>query len=505
MPTWLLKDPAVLQAVTPHLTSIINASMSEGIMPLCLKSAQVTPILKKDGLDTKDHNNFRPVSNLPFLGKLVERVVANQLTDHMTQHNLHDTLQSAYRVKHSTETALLKIKCDIDEALERGEGTLILLLDLSAAFDTLDHRIILERLSQCVGVTGDALSWFSSYLSDRHQCVRIGDTQSHPVDLAIGVPQGSVLGPILFLIYMLPLREVINRHKVKRHGYADDSQTYTHFKLKDPVALLQGIQRLEICASDIREWMADNKLKLNDSKSEFFIVAPKRSHATILKQMPTLRIGSAVIQPSPTVKNLGAHLDKHLHMSKQCSTVSRNMYYHLRRISKIRCHLDQQAAARAIQATVISRLDYCNALLAGTSKSNTDTLQRAQNSAARVLTKTSKRAHITPILRELHWLPVPQRVVFKVLVHVYNLLHDTAAPQYLASSLNQHVPSRSLRSGLSYKLLTVPRTTSQAGDRAFSTIGPKLWNSLPDDIKRSTSVELFKQRLKTHLFLTAYL
>ena len=135
-------------------------------MPLCLKTAHITPLLKKEGLDTKDFKNFRPVSNLPFLSKLLERVVAKQLTDHMSRHNLHDALQSAYRPKHSTETALLKIKCDIDTALERGEGTLLLLLDLSAAFDTLDHHIILDRLSQCVGISGQALKWFDSYLSE---------------------------------------------------------------------------------------------------------------------------------------------------------------------------------------------------------------------------------------------------------------------------------------------------------------------------------------------------
>ena len=500
IPTWLLKDLPVLQVLVPLMTTLINTSLTEGIVPLSLKSAQITPVLKKEGLDTKEFKNFRPVSNLPFLSKLLERVVARQLTDHMTKHGLHDSLQSAYRPKHSTETALLKIKCDIDQALERGEGTILLLLDLSAAFDTLDHNIILERLCKCVGVSDLALRWFASYLSDRQQCICIGDTKSHPVDLSIGVPQGSVLGPLLFLIYILPLGEVISQHRVSRHGYADDSQTYTHFKLQDPTALLTAIQRLEKCASDIKMWMAHNKLKLNDSKSEVLIVAPRHYFNKIQQDLPTFKIGSAIIHPSPVVKNLGTHFDRLLDMSKQCSAVSRSMYYHVRRISKIRCHLDQTAASRAIQATVISRLDYCNSLLVGTSKSNIDMLQKAQNSAARVLTKTSKRAHISPILRELHWLPVQQRITFKVLVFVFKLLHDTDAPQYLATLLTHHIPTRSLRSSLSYKPLVVPRTATKAGDRAFSTMAPKLWNSLPDDIRISTSVEVFKHKLKTHLF-----
>lgn len=500
MPTWLLKDPAVLQAVTPLLVTIINSSLSEGTVPTCLKTAQVSPILKKEGMDPTDFKSYRPVSNLSFLSKLLERVVAKQLTDHMTQHNLHDVFQSAYRAKHSTETALIKIKCDIDQALERGEGTILLLLDLSAAFDTLDHGIILDRLSQCVGVTGIALSWFRSYLCDRRQLVRIGDTLSHPVNLSIGVPQGSVLGPLLFLTYMLPLKNIISRHGVTRHGYADDSQTYTFFTLKEPDSLQMAIQRLEECASDIRKWMALNKLKLNDAKSELLIIAPKHHYNKLMEHAPSFHIGSAAIQPSHVVKNLGASLDRHLDMTKQCMYISRNMYYHIRRIAMIKQHLDQQTIAKAIKATVTSRLDYCNSLLAGTTKANISRLQKAQNSAARLLTKTSKRDCISPILKELHWLRVEQRIAFKVLVHVYNLLHDPTAPQYLVSLLELHIPSRTLRSAAAYKPLSVPRTTSLVGDRAFSTIAPKLWNSLPNSIRMCATTGLFKKRLKTYLF-----
>jgi hypothetical protein len=171
VPTWLLKDSSVLQTAIPLLVATINTSLSECSVPSNLKTAHVTPLLKKEGLDTKEYKNYRPVSNLPFLSKLLERVVAQQLTKHMSEHGLNDVFQSAYRPKHSTETALLRIKCDIDSALARREGTLLLLLDLSCAFDTLDHQIILERLSQYVSITGHALSWFELYLRDRQQCV----------------------------------------------------------------------------------------------------------------------------------------------------------------------------------------------------------------------------------------------------------------------------------------------------------------------------------------------
>ena len=221
IPTQLLKEEPVLNVILPIVTNIVNNSLATGIVPANMKRALITPILKKKGLDINDLRHYRPVSNLPFLGKLMEKVVASQLTTHMNMYNLHDTNQSAYKKCHSTETALVKIKHDINIAMDQDCGVLLILLDLSAAFDTIDHTTLINRL-RCLGIKDHVLQWFSSYLHNRTQQVTVSGFQSDPLPLSIGVPQGSVLGPMLFLIYVLPLQTIFEKHQVTYHAYADD-------------------------------------------------------------------------------------------------------------------------------------------------------------------------------------------------------------------------------------------------------------------------------------------
>jgi len=499
LPTRLLKDPIVLSSLVPYITAIINHSIVSASVPQCFKQANILPYLKKPGLDVEDMKNYRPVSNLSFLSKVLERVIAKQLVQHMSTHQLHDPLQSAYKAAHSTETALLKIKNDIDMALDRGQGVLLLLLDLSAAFDALDHTVLLERLESEVGIQGKALDWFKSYLSVRKQCVTVKGTLSDPSELTVGVPQGSVLGPLLFLVYVLPLRRIIDSFQVNRHGYADDSQLYEYFTLSDNSSLGRAIAQLENCAAAVRVWMIANKLKLNDSKTEFLIVAPKHHLPRILHRKPSITIGNECISPSNTVQNLGATFDSTMSMEAHTNKVVRNIFFHIRRIGKIRGHLDHETAAKVIQALVTSRLDINNALLAGTTQANIHRLQVAQNTSARLLTRTRRTEHISPVLRGLHWLPVDKRILFKVLVQVYKSLNADSYPVYLRDLIQDYKPSRSLRSGSSQQLC-VPRSHNIYGDRAFARFAPVAWNALPQELKTVVHLSSFKKFLKTHLF-----
>ncbi|XP_046566282.1 piggyBac transposable element-derived protein 3-like [Haliotis rubra] len=226
------------------LTKGYNARFSEK----CYREA--TP-KKKPDLDTEHLKNYRPVSNLPFLSKLIERAVAERLSQHLTLHNLYDPLQSAYRPRHSTETALLKVVNDLRCAIDSGNVALLVLLDLSAAFDTIDHQRLLQRLQDDFGVQGSALNWFSSYLSQRSQCVYIDGQFSDSVHLNCGVPQGSVLGPILFTLYTKELGQVIDQHKLPRHLYADDTQLIKIFR---PIASIAEAASADVtnCCTQIK-------------------------------------------------------------------------------------------------------------------------------------------------------------------------------------------------------------------------------------------------------------
>ena len=209
LPTWLLKS--CQDVLLPVITHIVNLSLSTSSVPPQMKIALITPLLKKILLDPETLKNFRPVSNLSYISKLIERVVAERLNDHLTSNNLHEVLQSAYKKFHSTETALLQVQNDLLMSIDADGGAILVLLDLSAAFDTIDHSVLLNRLSD-LGIHGAVLSWFKSYLTGRRQSVKIKGQRSSERDLPFGVPQGSVLGPILFTIYTIPLGNIARSH-----------------------------------------------------------------------------------------------------------------------------------------------------------------------------------------------------------------------------------------------------------------------------------------------------
>ncbi len=213
--TSLLKKFADVLAIP--ITSIVNLSLSSGVFPEEMKLAFVTPLLKKPNLCVDDPNNYRPVSLLSFLSKLIERVVAEQLSKYLTACDLYVSVQSAYRPNHSMETALLKVVNDLLLAVENGHAAVLALLDQRTAFDTIDHVILLNRLRCCFGLSGSVFFWFECYLSARRQSVSISGINSVTVLLLFGVPQGSVLGPVLFTLYNSPIHSITEKNAVSDH------------------------------------------------------------------------------------------------------------------------------------------------------------------------------------------------------------------------------------------------------------------------------------------------
>ena len=416
-----------------------------------------------------------------------------RLKEHMTEHSLCEGMQSAYEAGHSTETALVKLKNDILTSMDKNQC--VVLLDLSAAFDTVNHSNLLRVLQHRIGLGGTALMWFESYLRERTQAVAIRYSTAPSVELQRGVPQGSVLGPILFTIYTLALADIVRRHDLKGHFYADDMQLYVSFDIKDNP--FHHVHRMEACAKDIKMWMEGNRLKLNDNKTE--VITFTAPNVEMNMPIDVIHIGDYSIPPVKCVRDLGVVFDHHMTMHENITKTCASCYFHLRYISSIRDSLTDEATIQLVHAFVSSRIDYCNSLLYGIPEYAIKRLQRVQNLAARVVTRSSKYSSITPTLKKLHWLPVKYRMIFKIVLLTFKAL----APNYLKTLLQSYMPSRSLRSETG-NLLIMPKARRKLGCHIFTYASPKLWNELPVNIRTTTSLVALRSSLKTHLFKLAY-
>jgi len=501
IPTWLLKR--LSPVLSPVITSMFNSSFQQNKFPTAHKNAIVHPLLKKSSLDPDDLSSYRPISNLSFISKTLERLVSKRLSAHMDSQSLLSPTQSAYRANFSTETALIRIHNDIINAIDQGDIAALVLLDLSSAFDTVDHSVLINVLHDRFGICDDALTWMASYIQDRSQVVQISSSQSRRHLLECGVQQGSVLGPRQFITYIEDVDEVFALHGITNYGYADDMQC---LKRCHPTQSHSIVSSFKHTINDVRDWCSSRRLQLNAQKTELIWFGSSTNlHQLDSSDSKILIDDSTSIQSSQVIRNLGVFFDNELTMRNHISRVTRSCYYQLRRLKTIRRHLGRDVTKCLVCSFILSRLDYCNSLLASLPASSLAPLQRVQNAAARLVLDLKPSDHITAALRELHWLPVKQRIAYKLSILVYKSLHHQA-PNYLTELFTGivDIPALStLRSATDGKL-SVPRTKLQFGERAFAVAGARQWNSLPAKLRSVDDFLLFKSKLKTHLFSMAF-
>ena len=297
-------------------------------------------------------------------------------------------------------------------ALDSGNLSVLALLDLSAAFDSIDHGTLLQRLRTPYSIGGTVFDWIASYLSNRTQYVRLAGTSSAPSSVgSIQLPQGSVLGPLFFILYAADLQKLIENHRLTPHAYAHDTQIYGSCR---PSEVGNLAQRMSICIDEVSQWMKANRLQLNQSKTEvIWFSSPRRQH-----QIPSdpVRNGSTHVLPVSTVRDLGVYIDAYVSMKKHISMTVRSCYAALRQIRIVRRCLPRHAPLTLIRALVVSEVDYCNSILTGLTGNQLDRLQSVLNAAARMVFSARKYDHITPLLRELLWRKVAERINFKLCV-----------------------------------------------------------------------------------------
>ena len=422
----------------------------------------------------------------------------SRLKQHVAKSENFNKFQSAYRRHHSTETALLKILNDVYRSTDNKEATCLVALDLSAAFDTLDHSTLLDRLEFNFGISGSTLKWIQTYLTDRLQYVKVDDAKSDKLVCNVGVPQGSVLGPLLFSLYVAPISNVISSFGISFHQYADDTQLYLNIA---PQSTIISFDILDSCTQAVQNWFTQNGLCLNPTKSEVMFLG-NRQQAIELNQVESISITGSSIKPVKTIKNLGVHLDTNLTFDQHVNSTCKAAQFHIRALRHVRQSLSREMAGRVACAIVGAKLDYCNGILHGISTTNINKLQRVQNTLARVVTGGRRYDHITPVLKELHWLPIKHRIDFKLATIVYKV-KQTQEPSYLAELLIGHKSNRNLRSNDRYQLER-PITRTVLATRAFSVAAPNIWNCLPNIIKTQDTIKKFKSKLKTHHFKSAF-
>ena len=488
MPVFFLKS--CLPLIVPAITQLVNMSLQTGSMD-GLKGSIVTPILKRTGLDQELLSNYRPVCGGLFIDKIIQKNVAEQLFQHMTENDLHISYQSAYKPNHSCETVLLSLTDNILLNLDKGLCSVLMLLDNSAAFDTVDHEELILDLENDIGIQGTALEWFKSFLSGRTQATCVKGRTSETVNMKYGVPQGSVLGPVLFNIYVRNFIKLLRDAGFDVHGYADDHQITTTFCVQFQYSVL--CITLPKLLNVISQWMGSRFLKLNASKTKLLIFSPHNVRNNIF--VNSVYVGNNVFLPVTFEElSLGVKFDSTLSFSPQIDMILKQSYRYISDMGRIKRFLTMNDIRTLVQAVITSRLDNCNSLFYGINESELLRLQRLQNSCARLIYGRRKHDHVSDLLLELHWLPIKQRIVFKLLLFVFKIFLNMA-PHYLENCVSITDPHN--------RILKVPRVQTSYGDRAFSNVAPRLWNALPLHLRTCQTINYFKAHLK-HLLFTDF-
>ena len=490
------------EQLMPYILHIINTSLSTGKFPASFKNSLVKPILKNKSNDKNTMSSYRPISNMCFLSKVVEKCVLQQLQRHLECNDLFGDFQSAYRKFHSCETAITKVSNDICMNLDNNDSTFLIFLDLSSAFDLVEHSVLLKRLNDQFYIKGNVFLWFMSYLSDRSFSVKIGCSISDGMIVFYGVPQGSILGPILFLLYISEIESIAKLHGFKIHIYADDMQLYISFQHCNT---LETISNIEHCLRHIKVWMSNNFLKINESKTKFMIITPHNYCRDSLSDV-CVSFGGSIILPSTEAANLGVTFDSKMTFSEHIKNITAKGYFYMNNFHRIADKLTFDLKVQLVLTYIVPLIDYCNVILVSATQVNRNKLQKLLNCAVRFIFKLhgkKKRLPVTPYLEKLHILPIDFRIQYKLCLLVYKCIYG-CAPQYLCDLLSPKVNYSRLRSSSDLLLLQTNVPNSMYGEYAFTNVASNYWNKLPLKVRTSPSVNAFKTSLKTYLFCQCF-
>lgn len=481
-----LSLPACAQAIT----NVINNSMSTGKCPDLWKIGLITPIPKV--CHPKQHKDLRPITILPTMSKILEKAVHKQLSEHVEKNNILPDTQSGFRKNHSTTTVLLDVSDDILRAMEAAEVTSLVLLDYSRAFDTINHPLLIKLLNNICS-EGATQEWFTSYLTRRSQSVVVkhGTTQkqSSLLNIPSGVPQGSILAPLLFTIYTADLPSIIKGCKIKQ--FADDTQIYYSFKPQDTPAALAVINST---LADILKWSSERALIINPSKTMSLLFGTNTQRAKTMELNFKITIDGTDIKLSDNARNLGLIMDSNLNYAAHVTSLRNKARFKLRSLYRFKAILPPSAKIILCDSLILSQINYCALVYGpGITKNNFKHLQKIQNSCARYSLNIKQREHITPGIRRAGWLKMAERLKLQALCTIHRTL-VTGKPDYLKRKLNKRSDLHDINIRSKGQISTQHHRTKKYC-ASFTHFGTSLYNLLPEKTK-TYGPEKFKKEVK---------
>ena len=482
-----------LKFFLPTFLHVINSCFETGIFPESEKTGIIYPQYKGNNLPIEDLSSQRGITNLPLPSKIVEKAMLWGIQKHLNANNLYPKFQSAYRNFHSTETLLLQLHSDLIVSIDRSESVFLILLDLSSAFDTVDHEILIQECYH-LGIRDKALELIKSFLSNRKVKVMVDEKESDTFNIPFGVPQGSILSPTLFCLYIKSLTNLLDALDVKYQFYADDFQIYWSF---DPNNLEQLKNKINTIFKHLEVWMSIFKLKLNIGKTKIMMFGPKKTIHNTRATFGTVKINESTLTLSKEVRNLGVCFDEDLTFQKHITNVVRACNYAIFNIKTLKPVLSFRLLITLMHQEVLSRVDYCNSILLGLPKKQLRRLQKVINNCARAIYGVPYNESVWRILEEeLHWLPIGARIDFKILLIVQKFL-ICRSPEYL----NGHLKiSNNNESRLQHNIIEGNRKFAK---RSFHISAPILHSKIPQSL-HDQDIESFKGNLKTYLYHQAF-
>ena len=467
------------------LTHLINTSMVSGKFPEEWKQARVIPIFKSGAVDLV--SNYRPISILPVLSKILEKIVAKQLTAYLESNSYIHPLQFGFRTKFSTESANCYLLEKIKSYLDKGSLVGAVFLDLKRAFDTVNHSILISKLAN-YNFSQNTLAWFTSYLSNRNQCVMINNTKSSFSQIKTGVPQGSVLGPILFSLYINDLPKSCQGADFQM--YADDAVIYAHGTTATAVS-----KKLTEYLEAVANWLDNSCLTLNVDKTvSMCFSSGRRPTPTTLN----ISINNQSITQVSEVNYLGLILDYHLKFDKHVKKISKIVKLNLYTFRLIRECLTFEAAKIFLHSMILSHFNYCITAWSQASPSVVKPLKGLYNRAIKILGKRPIRSHHCNVLRDLKMLSFENYITLSNSNLTHKCLHDQAPQALCDLVLPMHALGRCTRSATAGNC-QVPKRKSPLGQSSFLVKGANTWNSLPTELKQVHNHKQFKAKLKEFL------